>query len=137
MKLIFLYPTIIMLFTTSLSYSQTNDYAEPLIKVYGKIMNRQHIEFLEKEGDKFKITYYGYYINIKKNIVRISGGESYYYNLNSEYINVKHYHTSEDFRKGQSRWNVKYYQAIDPDFLIMNNKKKMQVLNSLVFLKEK
>jgi hypothetical protein len=90
------------------------------------------MEFLEKEGSKLKITTYRYYIDLKKNKVVISGGYSSFYELNSEYINVKHYETSDAFRKRVNRWNKKYYKAIDPDFVNMDNRKKMNVLNRLV-----
>jgi hypothetical protein len=122
---------MMMLLSTSFVYSQTIDDAEPLIKVYGKIMNRQYIEFLEKENDKWKITLYNYYIDIKKNIVVIKGGTSQYYDLNTDYIDIKHYQTSEVFRKKQSRWAKKYYAKIATDFLEMDNKKKMELLHKL------
>jgi len=112
------------------------DYSEPLINVYGKIMNRQYIEFLEKEDSKFKITRYSYYINLKKNIVKIGGGDPILYDLDSEYIKAMYYSTSEAFRKRQTIWAKKYYKMIDPDFLNMDNKKKMEVLDSLVLVEQ-
>ena len=135
MKNIFLYLTIAMLSTNCTFITpkmlKTIDYNEPLISVYGKVMNRQYIDFLEKEDSKFKITRYSYYINPQKNIVRISGGETISYDLDSKCIDG-YYSTSEDFRKGASIWAKKYYKMIDVDFVNMDNKKKMEILDNLV-----
>jgi hypothetical protein len=126
-----------MLLVSSCSIYRTIDYGEPLINVYGKTMNRQYIEFLEKEDSKFKITVYRYYIDPQKNVVRIGGGESLFYDLDSEYVNVKHYSTSEDFKKGVTIWAKKYFNMISPDFVNMDNREKMKVLDSLILSVER
>lgn len=113
------------------SSSKINDYSEPLINVYGKIKNRQYVEFLEKDGIRFKITRFSYTINLEKNIVLIGGGDSMSYDINAENVNVNHYKTSESFRKSTNKWNEKYYKAIAPNFIEINNKGKMEILYKL------
>ena len=127
-----LYPIFTMLLTSCFFTTQTSAQNEPLINVYGKIMNSQYIEFLEKEGSKYKITTYSFHIDLKKNKKVFGGGNTIFYDLNSEYVNVKHYYTSDAFRKTVNRWNEKYYKAIHPNFVDMDNRKKMEVLDSLV-----
>lgn len=122
---------LFILFIGCCSSSKIIDYSKPLINVYGKIINRQYIEFLELKDLKYEITCYAYYINIKKNIVVVRKVNSRFYDQNSDYINVNHYFTSEQFSKHVSTWCEKYYNAIHPNFLNMENREKMQVLDSL------
>lgn len=120
----------IMLFTSCFS-SKSIDFSKPLVKAYGKIINRQYMEFLELKDSKYEITCYAYYIDIKKNIVIVRKVSSRFYDQNSDYININHYSTSEQFRKYVSTWREKYYKTIHPNFLNMENSEKMQVLDSL------
>lgn len=128
MKLLF--PLIVLLISCS-SSAKLNDFSEPLMNIYGKIMNRQYVEFLEKEGRRYKITRFAFTIYLKTNTVHISGGDTIYYDLNSGSIDINRYQTSESFRKRANRWNAKYYKMIDSSFIEVNNKSKMEILYRL------
>ena len=137
-KILFIYLIIAIPFIGCIprfSTSKSVDYSEPLINVYGKTMSRQYIEFLEKKDSVFKITLYGYNINLKKNKIAIWGGDARLYDLNSEYVNICRFETAESFKKKANKWNKKYYDAIDSSFRDMDNKRKIEVLNILIKLR--
>jgi hypothetical protein len=135
MKKLIIYPLLAIQLIGCSTTSKTIDFSEPLINVYGKIISRQYIEFLELKDSKYKMTRYAYYIDLNKNIVIVRGVNSMLYEKNSDYINPRSYQTSINFKKQLSSLNVKYLNAIHPNFVNMDNKRKMQVLDSLVMLR--